>query len=82
VKIFVNGLKPEIFKEEIYSRSYEYIQAVIIEAREELSTYRELFDIQERMKKSDVRKEPGRSFESPRPKSGKSSPGGDSSPFC
>jgi hypothetical protein len=57
VKLFVNGLKPEIFRDEMYSRSCENIQGTINEAREELSTYRELLDTQERMRKTDVRNE-------------------------
>jgi hypothetical protein len=55
--LFVSGLKPEIFRGEMYSRLIENIQGAINEAREKLSTYRELLDIQERMKKTDVRKE-------------------------
>jgi hypothetical protein len=58
VKIFVNGLKPDIFKEEIYSRACENMRGVINEAREELATYREVLDISDRMKKSEVSRAP------------------------
>jgi hypothetical protein len=36
VKIFVNGLKPEIYRDEIYSRACETMVHVINEAREQL----------------------------------------------
>jgi hypothetical protein len=58
VKIFVNGLKPEIYRDEIYSRACENLRGVINEAREELATYREVLEITDRMKKSDVKKSP------------------------
>ena len=31
MKIFVNGLKPDIFREEIYSRSFETLVGVMAE---------------------------------------------------
>ena len=37
-KCFVNGLKPDIFREEMYSRTFENLDDVVREAREELST--------------------------------------------
>ena len=39
-KCFVNDLKPDIFREEMYSRTFENLDDVVREAREELSTYR------------------------------------------
>ena len=35
---FVSGLKPDVFREEMYSRSFDTLKDVIREAREELST--------------------------------------------
>jgi hypothetical protein len=57
-KMFVGGLKPEIFKEEIGSRACENLQGAITEARRELSTYRELLEISERMKKTEIKRVP------------------------
>ena len=40
-KHFVSGLKHNIFREEMYSRTFENLDYVIREARKELSTYRD-----------------------------------------
>jgi hypothetical protein len=42
VKIFVSGLKPELFRDEIHSRACENMRNVINEAREELATYKKV----------------------------------------
>jgi hypothetical protein len=41
-KYSVGGLKPDIFREEMYSRTFENLNDVIREARKELSTYRDI----------------------------------------
>jgi hypothetical protein len=55
-KMFVSGLKPDIFRAEISSRACESLRDAIAESRAELAVYRELLDITERMKKSEVKK--------------------------
>ena len=55
-KMFVTGLKPDLFRE-IYSRSFEMLQEAMDESRAELSTYRDIFEITDRVKKADVKKE-------------------------
>jgi len=40
---FVRGLKPDVFREEMYSRTFDTLEDVIHEAREDLSTYRDIF---------------------------------------
>ena len=42
-KCFVSGLKTDVFREEMYSRTFETLEDVIREAREELSTHRDIF---------------------------------------
>jgi len=49
VKIFVSGLKPEVFREEIYSRVFETRVEVIAETRHELANYRDIIEISERI---------------------------------
>ena len=44
-KCFVGGLKPDVFREEMYSRSLDTLEDVIREAREELSMYRDILEI-------------------------------------
>ena len=44
-KLFVSGLKPDIFREEIYARSCESLVDVMAETRNELSNYRKIIDI-------------------------------------
>jgi len=56
-KMFVTGLKPDLFREEIYSRSCETLQEAMDESRAELSTYRDILEITDRVKKADVKKE-------------------------
>ena len=43
LKCFVSRLKPDVFREEMYSRTFDTLEDVIHEAREDLSTYRDIF---------------------------------------
>ena len=64
-KCFVSGLKPDVFREEMCSRSFDTLEDVIREAREELSTYRDILDISDRIKKVEPKKNflnPGKIF--------------------
>ena len=64
-KCFVSGLKPDVFREEKYSRSFDTLEDVIREAREELSTYGDILEISERIKKVEPKKNflnPGKIF--------------------
>ena len=54
---FVSGLKPDLFREEIYARSCETLQEAMDESRAELATYRDILEITGRVKKSDVKKD-------------------------
>jgi len=45
VKMFVSGLKPEIFCEEIYSRAFETLVDVMAETRHELTNYRNNMEV-------------------------------------
>ena len=40
-KMIVTDQKPDLFREEIYSRSYETLHEAMDESRAELSTYRD-----------------------------------------
>ena len=51
-----------MFREEVYSRSFDTLEDVIREAREELSTYRDILEISERIKTE----EPNKEFSKPR----------------
>ena len=51
-KCFVSGLKPDFFRKEMYSRSFDTLEDIIREDREDLSTYREIMEISDRIKKS------------------------------
>ena len=55
-KCFVSGLKPDVFREEMYSRAFDTLEDVIREAREDLSTYRDILEISDRIKKSGTKK--------------------------
>ena len=55
--MFVTGLKPDLFREKIYSRRLKTLQEAMDESRAELSTYRDILEITDRVKKSDVKKE-------------------------
>jgi len=56
VKIFESGLKPEIFHEEICSRSFESLVNVMDETRHELSSCRDIIEISQRIKRPKVKK--------------------------
>ena len=53
---FVMGLKLDLFHKEIYSRSCETLQDNMDELRAELSTYRDILEITDRVKMADVKK--------------------------
>jgi len=53
-------LKPDIFREEMYSRTFENLDDAVREAREELTTYREILDISDCVKKSEPKKDFGK----------------------
>jgi len=50
-KCFVSRLKPDVFHEEMHSRTFETLDDMIRVAPEELSTYRDIFEISDRIKK-------------------------------
>ena len=56
VKRFVSGLKPDIFREEICSRSFETLD-VMVETRHELFNYRNIIEISVWIKRPEVKKE-------------------------
>ena len=49
--VFVSGLMPDIFREEIYSRSCETLVDVMAETRHELSNYRDFIEISDWVKR-------------------------------
>jgi len=53
-KTFLTGLNPYLFRVEIYARSCETSQKATDESRTELSTYRDILEITDRVKKADV----------------------------
>ena len=57
VKMFVSGLKPEVFREEIYSRAFETLVDVMAETRHELANYRDIIEISERIKLPEPKKD-------------------------
>ena len=57
VKMFVSGLKPKIFREEIYSRAFETLLDVMAETKHELANYRDIMEIFERIKRPEPRKD-------------------------
>jgi len=59
-KCFVTGLEPESFREEMYSRTFENSDDVIREAREELSTYRDILEVSDHVKIYEPKKEFGK----------------------
>ena len=56
LKMFVS-LKPEIFREEIYSRTFDTLVDVMTETRHELANYRDSMEISERIKRPEPRKD-------------------------
>ena len=64
-KYFLSGFKPDVFCEEMYSQSFDTLEDVIREAREELSTYRDILEISEQIKKWNLKRNfrnPGKIF--------------------
>jgi len=57
VKMFVIGLKQEVFREEIYSRAFETLVDVMAETRHELANYRDIIEISERIKRPEPKKD-------------------------
>ena len=47
----MSRLKRDVIREEMYSRSFDTLEDVIREAREDLSTYRDILEISDRIKK-------------------------------
>ena len=58
-KIFVTGLKPDLFRGEIYSRSCETLQEAMDKSRAELPTYRDILEVTDRAKKAHEKKKEG-----------------------
>ena len=54
--MFCEWFKPDILREEMYSKTFENLDDVVREAREELSTYRDILEISDRVKKSEPKK--------------------------
>jgi len=57
VKMFVSGLKTEVFLEEMYSRAFETLVDVMAETRHELANYRDFIKISERIKRPEPKKD-------------------------
>ena len=57
VKMFVSGLKPEVFREEIHSRAFETLVDVMTETRHELANCRDIIEISERIKRPEPEKD-------------------------
>ena len=57
VKMFVSGLRPEIFREEIYCHAFETLVDVIAETRLELANYRGIMKISKRIKRPEPTKD-------------------------
>ena len=47
----MGALNPDVFREEMYSRTFETLEDVIREAREDLSNYPDILEISDRIKK-------------------------------
>ena len=50
-------VKPAIFREEIYSQSFDTLENVLGETRHELSNHRDIIETSERIKHPEVKKE-------------------------
>jgi len=57
VKMFVSGLKPEVFREEMYSRAFEKLVDIMAETRHEFANYRDIIEISERIKRPEHKKD-------------------------
>ena len=58
--MFYEWFEDDIFREEMYSRTFENLDDVVREAREELSTHCDILEISDRFKKSEPEKEFGK----------------------
>ena len=47
--MFVSGLKPEVFLEEIYSHAFETLLDIMAETRHELAINRDIMEIPEKL---------------------------------
>jgi len=56
MKMFVCGLKPEVFRE-VYSRAFETLVDVMADTRHELANYRDIIELSERIKRPEPKKE-------------------------
>ena len=54
------SLVADIFREEMYSKTFENLNDVVREVREELSTYRDNLEISDHVKKSEPKKDFGK----------------------
>jgi len=57
VKNSVSGLKPEVFREEIYSRAFETLMDVMAKSRHELVNDRDIIEISERITRPEAKNE-------------------------
>ena len=57
VKMFLSGLKQEVFREEMYSRAFETLVDVMAETRHAFANYRDIIEISERMKRPEPKKD-------------------------
>ena len=55
--VYSGGLKPEVFREEIYYRAFETLVDVMAEIRHELANYRDIMEISERIKRPEPKKD-------------------------
>ena len=55
--MFVSGPKPEVSREEIYSRAFEALVDVMAKPRHELANYRDIIEISERIKRPEPKKD-------------------------
>ena len=52
-----NGVKPEVFREEIYFRAFETLVDVVAETRHELANYRDIIETSERINRPEPKKD-------------------------
>jgi len=57
VKLFVSGLKPEVFREEIYSHAFETFVDVMAKTSHELANYRDIIEISEKIKRPEPKRD-------------------------
>jgi hypothetical protein len=59
-KCFVQGLRPDLFRDEMQSRAFETVDQAIVGAREALSHFRDILEASMRLRLSDARREKGK----------------------